>query len=346
MGFFSIRPRNGKYGRYSKIPYIPLRVIQNNNGVELNPDFDVQQTDLNNGYKHFKVENGKANSFKVSVIIHRDDEVSTVYTPKKKTVPKDVQLVLTDRVIHTDFGDADVLTGYDYGPYDKDMKVRSLLNAFMRTLTPLVVVSNIMGVSKNNLYVITENKARTQEYRDYTVWDLTFTQYVEVKYGKFKGSSKGVQKALKALKKKNKSKSNKVSTATKLRKQLKKCKPSVLVYSKKKKTVACVKTLQKYLNERLGTKLVADGWFGKETKKAVIKYQNKFSKSYGLKPTGKVNTKTYNVMIGKGKKVKTSKATVKTTNKKTTKKTTNKNKKPQQIGKTINIKSDSTGILK
>jgi peptidoglycan hydrolase-like protein with peptidoglycan-binding domain len=160
--------------------------------------------------------------------------------------------------------------------------------------------------------------------------------------------NKGIQKALKKAKSK---KSSKVSAATKLRKELKKCNRKVLVYSKKKKTVKCVKTLQKYLNERVGTKLKADGWFGKETTKAVKKYQEKFSKSYGLKATGKVNLATYNVMIGKGKKKVDTKAVKKellnsfNPNKKKTSKKTSKSK-PTQIGKTITIKSDTTGILK
>ena len=73
MAFFNICPRNKKYLDYA-FKDIPLRVIYNN-GVTVTPDFDVNVTDLNNGYKHFKVNNGKGDTFKLQVLIHRDDIV-------------------------------------------------------------------------------------------------------------------------------------------------------------------------------------------------------------------------------------------------------------------------------
>ena len=345
MVFFSICPRSRKYLDYS-IGDIPLRVVRDK-GVDRMPDVDVQVTKLNSGYRHFKVDNGKGDSFKITIVIRRGDVVTGVATMKQKGYKinkKEVVNTVTNSVDHTsDFGDVGLIKYEQKATTSKvegKWSVRGLLNYFMRNLTPLMITSDIIGLHKEELWVITDNKSRKQEYEDTVVWELEFTKYVAVKYGKFNKTSTGVQKALKNLKKKSTStKSSKVTAKTKLRNQLKKCNIKVLVYSKKKKTVACVKTLQKYLNQNLGTKLTIDGWFGNETTKAVKKYQKKYSKSYGLKETGKINTKTYNVMLGKGKKITTNKTTVKNTNKKTS-------SKPKQIGKTKTITSSTKGILR
>ena len=107
------------------------------------------------------------------------------------------------------------------------------------------------------------------------------------------------------------------------------------MYSKKQKTVGCVKIMQTILYaEKFLKKSQIDGWFGKVTYGAVKKYQKKYAKKYGLKQNGKIDPATFNVMIGKGKL--------------TTKSKTNKNKssngKPKAV-KNINIKSSTKGII-
>ena len=340
MVFLSICPRDKQYLECA-VKDIPLRVVLDD-GVELAPDVQVNVTDLNKRYKHFKIDSGKGNELKVTVLVRRNDTITgKVLNP---VVDMDDFLPNEDFVDEDPFdstvnvtADYNIVRNY-YG-YEK-VSVYSMLNYFYRHGTPLFVRCKELGLDDSKVWLITENKSRKYERGGWFYWDLTFTQYVKVKYTSFTKTNKGIQKALKKAKSK---KSKKVSAATKLRKALSKCNVKVLVYSKKKKTVSCVKTLQKLLNQYTGSKLVIHGWFGKETVKAVKKFQNKYSKSYGLKPTGKVNTATYNVMIGKAKKV-TKKTTKKTTAKKTTKKKVHSN---GQIGDTITIKQGSTkGILR
>ena len=365
MVFLSICPRDKKYLEYA-VGDIPLRVVLDD-GAEINPDVKVNVTDLNKGYKHFKIDSGKGNELKVTVMIHRNDKITGRDTTNLDSGGElidnliDVDGVL-EKLAHNDdegnlsttdpedaFGVSNIVTVENTNVY-RDLDVYTMLNYFYRHGIPLMLKAKDLRIYSSSLWLITGNKSRKYERGGWSYWDLTFTKYDAVKYATFTKVNKGIQKALKKSKSK---KSSKVSAATKLRKQLKKCKPKVLVYSKKKKTVGCVKTLQKYLNERIGSNLKADGWFGKETTKAVKKYQEKFSKSYGLKPTGKVNQATYNVMIGKGKKKVDTKAVKKEllnsfnpNKKKTSKKTSKKSTKPTQIGKTITIKSDTTGILR
>ena len=80
--------------------------------------------------------------------------------------------------------------------------------------------------------------------------------------------------------------------------KLKKCKVSQLKYTKTKKVVACVKTLQQYLNKKLGTKLTIDGWYGDSTLKAVKKFQteyNKTKKAINVKSGDKITSNSKNL---------------------------------------------------
>ena len=54
MVFLSICPRDQKYLEYA-VGDIPLRVVLDD-GAEINPDVKVNVTDLNKGYKHFKID--------------------------------------------------------------------------------------------------------------------------------------------------------------------------------------------------------------------------------------------------------------------------------------------------
>lgn len=351
MVFLSICPRDKRYLEYA-VKDIPLRVVLDD-GAEISPDVNVKVTDLNKGYKHFKIDSGKGNEMTFTVMIHRKDRITGRTTTNIGGGGKDAKnaVNLTNKAGKVIHGSGDIWGSDSEGnlvivdSYDvfspaintsapkminvyENLSVYTMLNYFYRHGVPLILKSDSLIIPSDSVWLITKNPSRKYERGGWFYWELTFTRYVPVKYAAFTKVNKGVQRALKKAKSKKKAK---VSAKTKLRKQLGKCNRNVLVYSKKKKTVACVKTLQQYLNKDLGTKLVIDGWFGKETTKAVKKYQTKYSKSFGLKPTGKINQLTYNVMIGKGKLV--------------TK--TNVNKKNKgQIGKTITIKSNTKGILK
>ena len=65
MVFLSICPRDKKYLEYA-VGDIPLRVVLDD-GAEINPDVKVNVTDLNKGYKHFKIDSGKGNELKVNL---------------------------------------------------------------------------------------------------------------------------------------------------------------------------------------------------------------------------------------------------------------------------------------
>ena len=336
MGFFRICPREPKYNSYI-FEDIDLKVIQNK-GVEINPDFDVQVTDLNKGYKHFKTYNGKGTSFKISVIIGKDEKlqgykVTGTGSREIKETINTVEVEIDGEMMT--FNDeavtgVEIFTTYDY----YNAKLTTLLNWFMRMGIPFMVFSDIIGINTSVPYLITENKSRKQEYTDYSIWELTFTRWDEVNYSSFKKTNKGITKAINKMKAKKKAKATaKAKAKTTAKNKLAKCKIKVLVYSKKQKTVDCVKTLQKVLNLELKTKLKLDGWYGKETLKAVKKFQDKYKKKYGLKPNGKINKATFYVLIGKGKLLTKSK------------KTTNKKKTTPKKVKTINIKSDTKGII-
>lgn len=329
MAFFNICPRSKTYMEYAFGP-IPLRVIYNN-GVTLTPDFNVNVTDLNNGYKHFKVNNGKGDTFKLQVLIHRDDVVRghRHYVVRESARNYNLKNVKMVNVNKKDLGYVTPKSNATTTVYDdwsdlKRVRLTTLLNYFMRTLTPFMVTSDVIGINQTVPYIITKNSSRKQSYHDYTIWELEFTRYDKLTYSNFTKQNTGIKNALKKAKQKNK----KISAKTKERLKLRKCKWKTLKYSKTKKVIPCVKILQKILNLDLGTKLKLDGWFGKETYKAMRKYQRKYSKTYGLKQTGHMNLSTYNVMIGKAKPLRTSKVT-------TTKKTT---KKPKgQIGTLIRV---------
>ena len=296
MAFFTIVPRTNKYMGYPLKP-IRLRVIQEK-GIDITPDFDVNVTDLNNGYKHFKINNGRGDTFKINVIIYRYENIEGEIIKK---VANANELGNLDKYTYTEHlrDDPD---GYKWkGVNLKHFRLTTLLNYFMKKLTPFMVKTDMMGINQNVPYIITKNKSRQQEYKNYIVWELEFTRYEKLKYSNFTKTSKGVKNALKKAKSK---KSKKVSAKTKERLNLRKCKWQTLKFSKTKKVVPCVKILQKILNMDLGTKLVIDGWFGKATSEAVAKYQSKYSKKFGLKKTGHMNLSTYNVMVGKGKQIK------------------------------------------
>ena len=280
--------------------YFSVNVVQSD-GVVVKPDFKVDVEQLNKGFKHFNVHDGKANSFKVTVILNENEPV---------TVGKTYTLVVGDPfTVFAGAGAKNLKEGevHKVG-YTRELSKMGALNYFMRNLTPLYVSSDIVGIADNVLYVITENSERKQTHRGgFSTWDLTFTKYNELKKLVFKKTSSGAEKALKTLqaqkKKKTTTKADTVASKTNTMTSLRKCNRNVLVYSKTKKVVPCVKTLQTLLNQEgfIKNKSQIDGWYGNVTKQAVKDYQTKYSKKYGLASTGHVNLKTYNVMSGQAK---------------------------------------------
>ena len=127
MGFFRICPREPKYNSYI-FEDIDLKVIQNK-GVDITPDFDVQVTDLNKGYKHFKTYSGKGTSFKISVIIGKDEtlqgyKVTGTGSREIKEVINTVEVEIDGEMMT--FNDeavtgVEIFTTYDY--YNAKLKI-------------------------------------------------------------------------------------------------------------------------------------------------------------------------------------------------------------------------------
>jgi peptidoglycan hydrolase-like protein with peptidoglycan-binding domain len=296
--FFSILPKANNAQVYSGLP-IPLRVILHD-GVKTEPDIEFKTTKLNGNYKLFHNNSGYNDSFTVSVMFHKDDTVYLTYDrPTKGKDAKEVDWTLFEKQLLAYAG-----LNKEFRAGDFHSKLTVAMDYWIRKGIPFYVHTNAVGINKKNLYLITENKKRTQRYRDgWVEWDLTFTRYADVKKLTFNKNTSTMTKAMKN----NNPKAVKAKAMTKARKELAKCNYKKIVYSKKKKVVACVKKMQQvlYLQKFLKKKSDIDGWYGKTTYNAVKAYQKKWSKSYGLKVTGHCNRHTWQVMCGKGKKVTT-----------------------------------------
>ena len=149
----------------------------------------------------------------------------------------------------------------------------------------------------NAHYIITKNSARKQGVSHYTVWDLEFTQYREIKTYTWKNNNETILTALKQSKAKpeekgsgDKNSKGKGKTNNALNKQFSKCALSHFKYGTKGSK--CVKYLQKLLQKnKLYLNYKIDGHYGPYTKKAVAQYQKKKK----LKTrSGKMDKATFN----------------------------------------------------
>jgi hypothetical protein len=295
MAFLNIVPRgyrikNETYGTtYHNIQEsIPLRVAYGD-GVSMTPDVKINVTDLNDGNKTFTNTSGKGDKFKVTVILHQDDEFS-------------------DREAYWHFKQWDVTKFSDKpeGLYKETYNLMEYLDLWIRESTVLMVTSSDreMVDIPDGLYVITANPSRKQSSKGgWSFWELEFTKYVPSTFGKFNYTNTYVNKAKKSYENKKKSSSSKKSNKTtkakessSLNSKLGKCSLKNLKYSKTKKVTDCTKTLQQYLNKKLGCNLSVDGWYGDATKKQVKAFQTKYKKKYKLNPTGNMDKATLNAM--------------------------------------------------
>ena len=254
MTFFNICPRNEEF-LTSNSSAIPLRVIKGD-GIDTSPDNNITVSELSKGYKNFYNNGSTGGSFKIHVLIKKEDAFNG------KLVTK-------------------------------------ILDEYYRNSIPLMIYTDAIDIDSTNTYLITKNPSRKQTNKYDTVWELEFTVYTPLTVWKFKNDNAGV---LAALKKTKSNKSTKKS-ATKNAK-LSKCNYKSLVYSKKKKVVACVKYMQEILYKKkyLKKKSQIDGWFGKETTAAVKKFQKDYNKKH-------VKSKTTSGVVRDGAIVTSNKAT-------------------------------------
>ena len=303
--FFSILPKSNNAVIESNEP-LPLRVVLKS-GVKTEPDIEFKSTKLNGAYKIFKNNSGYNDSFTISVMLHKDDTVEAYYFRKKGDNGKEIDWDIYEKELLKSVG----MTKTMFEMTHQTFKTIVLLDYWIKKGVPFYIHTDAIGINKKDLYLITENKKRTQSYRgDWVEWDLTFTRYKEITKLTFNKNTTTMTKAMK----KGKPKSAAAKARQKARQELAKCDRKKLVYSKKKKVVDCVKKLQQvlYLQKFIKNKSDIDGWYGKTTKEAVKAYQKKWSKDYGLKVTGNINPHTYQVMIGKGKKITKTTSTSKT----------------------------------
>ena len=163
---------------------------------------------------------------------------------------------------------------------NKDEKINGksllmVLDEYIRSMTPLLIKTDAIDIptSENDSYIIVANDSRKQEYRNHTKWDLKFMTYTPVSVFKYANNNAGVLKAIKNAKQ-----------ASAKNAKLRNCNYKVLKYSKKKKVVPCVKYMQEILyKKKLLAKKQVDGWFGKETKAAVKKFQKAYNKKNKIK---------------------------------------------------------------
>lgn len=167
--------------------------------------------------------------------------------------------------------------------------ISNILQQWYENMTPLSIVTDAIDIPDDE-YIITKNPSRKQHYKTSTEWELEFTTYTPLILFKYKNDNSRVLNALKKNKAKKKS--------SKKKNALSKCNYKTLVYSKKKKVVKCVKTLQTILKKKKYYTGKLDGWFGKETTKAVKKFQ----KAYNKKNVKTVTTNGYTgIKVNSGK---------------------------------------------
>lgn len=252
---------------------IPLKVITDD-GINLTPGFKINVTELNNGYKNFVSNSDKGNTFKVKIILKKSD-------------------VFNCKINGTSFN-----------------TVRDVLDYIIKNSMPVMIQTEALDVPTRDMYIITSNPSRVQTKKNDTIWELEFHTYSALNLFKYQNNNSAVLNAIKKAKAKQK-KSTK-SASVKYAK-LASCNYKVLVYSKKKKVVNCVKYLQEVLKRNKVYTGKIDGWYGPETLKAVKKYQQNYNKKY--KVTNIVQSNSggiFNVSAGKLVTGKKNKTTVKT----------------------------------
>lgn len=232
--------------------FLRLRIVQDK-GIEVTPDVKINVTDLNLGTdgKRFK-----------HFLSHGDGGIVfkiQVLIKKSDTFGKN--------------------------SYEGKNKVFNVLKGWIASSKILNVATNAIDIPPGT-YIITNNSKRVQNFNDYTIWELEFMTFKPLNVVKFKNDNSTVLDAINKAKKAQKSSKSKSTTKSKLSK----CKRSTLVYSKKKKVVACVKYLQKVLKQKKFYTGKIDGWFGKSTLTAVKNFQKKWNKTHvKTTTTNKIN---------------------------------------------------------
>ena len=296
--FLSICPNSKKYLEYN-IDAIPLRVIAENTGVEVNPDISYNTVPLSNKQNHLFRHSGDGDRFTVTILIKKDDTITGHFHDEYDVSIDDSFINLTGNSdIFNDPNFVGLGTTHKVVDYYDEFPLNVFLDYIIKQGIILSVVTRAIDIP-NDLYVITGNDKRVQTYENSTIWELEFTRWTGATSVTWKTENAAAKKAISNYKKKKakiaKAKA-KAKTATSTKTKLKKCTKCSIKYSKTKKVCVCVKYVQSILKKKGFYKSDVDGWFGSKTLDAVKSFQRKYKKKYKLSVNGKVDAKTKNAI--------------------------------------------------
>jgi len=308
VNFFNILPRDGMYRDY-QVTSIPLRVIRGSNAVDVSPDISYSKVHLSDRSESLTRHVGDADTFKIKVVISKDDVVDGhVYKELYNTLP--------DGLINmTGMSDSEfeawkkqyTSTPYDVLDYHGNLPIITILDYWIREGIIFDVVTDAIDIP-NGSYSITANPSRIQENKTYTIWELEFTKYTTPTRMYTRYDNSITNQAIKDYEKSKKKKASKAKTtsaktktkqSTSVRSKLKKCTICKIKYSKSSKNTCICTYYMQYELARMKfypRNLAIDGWFGPETLKAVKKFQKKYKTKYKLTVNGKVDKKTLNAI--------------------------------------------------
>ena len=240
-----------------------LRVVRSS-GVDVTKDFKVNVTDLNTDeenrrFKQFTNNGDGGVTFRVDVMIGRDDEYSYLVSPS--------------------------IGRFGMNPAD-------WLEYWFVNMLPVYVVSDALDVP-NGVYLITKNQSRKQSLDNYTVWTLEFSSFSPLVLHEWTASQSVIKATTPA------SSSSTTNNSSSKAKQLKDCTASNIVYSTSEKKTDCNKLMQEKLYKLGFLRAdQVDGWYGPVTMEAVKKFQRWYnSKGHNLLVDGDCGPVTLKALI-------------------------------------------------
>jgi len=275
MAFLNIVPYDKQYMDFN-VESIPLRIVYGD-GVDYSPDVKVNVTDLNNGDKRFLNVSGKCDSFRVKVLVNKDD-----------TIQGRIETELGYELWN--FGGTIWRFSKGWDIQTKQFNLSDALDYWIRNGVTFLVTSDGDAVDiQDGRYIVTGNSSRKQSARGgYSVWDLEFTKYISeietgwlVQTGNAKAAVKAYEKQKAKKKKNSSSKTSKAQQSEPNIVKLKKCKVgkgSEIKYSKTKKVTECVKLMQWVLKKKGYYDKSVSGWFDDYTLKCVKNFQTEYNK--------------------------------------------------------------------
>ena len=251
--------------------YLPLNVIRDK-GFEVEPEVNIKITDLNKStldnraYKFFLNNGDGGITFKIQVIIHRNNTW-------KITVKDEAGKVIL-----------------------KNPRVTNALKKIYAEMLICSIQTDAIDIP-NGLYIITKNKKRTQDYENYTGWELEFTTFYPLQSYRYSNTNKKVLEAINSANAKRKAEVEAQMYPNRATQdKLKKCDWTKLYYTPTKRVTDCCKYVQTILKQQKCFSDTVDGWWGSYTREGIKAFQKKYASKYGLKATGVMDKKTFDAL--------------------------------------------------